>query len=663
MSESGTRVKVGSLPIGLFAAAALSGCTTPVEPQASISTIDHELAAQMSTDSLYMMRLLDSQQLQTKQLSAARLGVKVTDVPDDPYVSLKINLADSAQRRFVMNRLAAAGKTADNAPELFDRIQRATSKSLTSPTTSATTSAVSSAICRNYLVLGKEVTTSRTTIQFQSTTPNVTCSRVTDYVYADVATYNSNLASTENFLVQSAAGEDYTGGQNFRAVTIRPTLPAVVGRVNRTDSLLIAYPPDGSEIMTFSSIATAMAPVPGTITLAHPLKHAWIDNGGNIQMCQLRGLPNQCDYGVGELNAGTFTGWSFTATTGIAPVAAGTGGTTGVPWAGDVGQYFGFSALYNGARIYVPTQGTFSLGATDVAPCTFVSLTTAEFRLFKEFDGGSCRTTSSFAGAVNIALGANTGSFRTISEFVNDGGTLVPGGDPVDCSLGPIINEPVRGQVTMVARANCGGATVTRVLNLGPDATNPALVDRLFFLNSCFAEGTGIRRADGSLVAVEKIQQGDRIISDNKGTILTVTGVSHGNENEPLVALKDNQGHELQLTSRHPLVKASGEVVWASKLSKGDKVMTDRGVATIVSAERVKYTGQVYNLKVGTEAEKAKVGKEGTTLFAGGFLAGDSAMQQAHEQKVREVAQVPSKWRRDYGSAIVNNPPMQRVLR
>jgi hypothetical protein len=664
MKESGNRVNVGSLSTALFAAAALSGCTVSMEREASVSTIDQSLADQMTADSQYMSRLLDTQQLQDRQLTAARRGVKVSDVPDTGHGSLHIDLADPAQRRFVMNRLAAAGKTAANSPQLFERIQRSTVKAIARAATGATASATASNLCRNFVLLGKEVKTTKTTIQFQSTQPNVTCAGGAEYVFVDVTSYNSNLANTENFLVQSAAGEDFTGGQNFHHVTITPTLPAVMGRVNKTDSVLLAFTPDGTEISTFTQVRTAMLPVPSSIGLVHPKIHPWIQNGGNIQMCQLRGLPNQCDYGVGQLAGSTFTGWSFTATTGIAPVTTGTGGTTGVPWAGDVSQYFAFTAPYNPSRIYVPTQGTFDVGATATGVCTINAINFAELRLIKEFAGGSCRTTASFASSATWPAGSGVGSFRTISEFVNDGGTLEPTSPvPVDCTQAAIINEPVRAVVIMSVASNCGGTPVNRFITLAPGGMLPALTEYMFFLNSCFAEGTGIRRADGTTVAVEKVKKGDKVIADNKGTILTVTGVSNGNENEPLVELKDNKGHEIRLTSRHPLVKASGEVVWASRLSKGDRVMTDRGVATIVSANRVEYKGQVYNLSVGTDAEKAKVGKDGTTMFAGGFLAGDSAMQQAHEQKVREVAQVPSSWQRDYRNALVNNPPMQRVLR
>ncbi len=647
MSEKKNRAKLGSLSAALFTAAALSGCTTAAEPEAKISTVGQSLAMQMGTDSQYMMQKLD--------LKSATL-----------FPSAKIDLADPAQQRFVMNRLAAAGKTAENSPELFDRIQKSTQKALARAAQiskgGAVTNAEATDWCRNFINLGSEVKINSTTTQFKTTYPNVTCVNGAVYVYADVSTYNSNLAGTENILVQSAAGEDYSGGTNFTAVKTQPMLPAVLGRLNKTDSLIIAYDEAGTEQMTYSMVQTAMVPIPGTITLQHPVLHPWIVNGGQIQMCQLRGLPTQCDYGVGQLAGSAFGPW-LAGTTGIAPVAVGTGGTNAAAWAGDVANYFSFTTPFNTSHIYMPTQGTFDVGATATGVCGITSITKAEFRLVKTVDGGTCTTTSNFAGGITFTPGSRTGTFKLISDFVNDGGTGAMG---AVCTQAAVINEGLKGVISIQAMANCGGPSpVPRFLNFGPDGASPALQPYIYFLNSCFAEGTPIRRADGKTVAIQDVKSGDKIISDNKGTVLTVTGVSNGLEDEPLVALRDDKGHSIKLTSKHPMVTADGAVVFASALKKNDKVMTDRGVATIVSATRVpvKADTQVYSLSVGTEAEKAKVGKDGTTVFAGGFLAGDAAMQKAHEAKTRNVAQLSPAWGRDYKNASMNNPPMQRVLR
>jgi preprotein translocase subunit YajC len=380
-------------------------------------------------------------------------------------------------------------------------------------------------------------------------------------------------------------------------------------------------------------------------------------------MCQLRGHPTQCDYGVGSLSGTTFSGWVPNGSgvfTGIAPVKDGTG-TDKVPWEGDANQYFAFSTPYvpnDLGHVFLPTQGVVDAGATTVGDCIIKTVDIADFRLVKTVNGGMCTTTASFKTSFTIPPNSRTATFRTISDFINNGG--VGAGD---CSLGRIINEDVKPSLTVRMMADCGnGILVPRFASLSPEGGDP-LPYRIFFLNSCFAEGTPIRLASGKTVTVESLKLGDKVVSDTKGTILTVTGTSNGVEPEPLVELRDNKGHHLRLTTKHPVVKASGEVVFASAIKKDDRVITDSGIASIVSAERVAFTGQVYNLKLGTAAEQARVGKDGTTMFAGGFLVGDSAMQENRDKPNREVAQLPPAWSRDYVNALVNNPPMKRVLR
>jgi hypothetical protein len=111
------------------------------------------------------------------------------------------------------------------------------------------------------------------------------------------------------------------------------------------------------------------------------------------------------------------------------------------------------------------------------------------------------------------------------------------------------------------------------------------------------------------------------------------------------------------------VIRASGEVALAMAIKKGDQMMTDRGVARVMSVGRIPYTGQVYNLTLGTSEEKAKVGKDGTTMFASGFLVGDNAMQQAYPAPRHQPVALSEDWKRDYRNAAAGNPPMKRVLR
>jgi hypothetical protein len=633
------QLKSSLLALPCFAAAALAGGCTTDGQEASVSVVDQSLSASMSADSQYMGKLLT-----TKTGTAA---------------SARINLADPAQHRFVLNRLAAAGKNAENSPYLFERIQASKTKAMASLAGGATTNAVATDWCANFVLLGTErkVTTK---IKFDGTHPNVSCKGGAEYVYVDVSTFNSNRAGTEHILVSSAAGEDYTGGTNFDAVVIRPELPAVLGRVNKTDSLLIAYDALGNEQMTFTSVTSAVLPLPGSIQLQHPTLHPQVTNGGVVQMCQLRGTDTECDYRVGNRVGAAFASFA-SPINGIAAV-----GSVG-PWTPDPTAMFTLPAAFNSSHVYMPTVGVLDVGQSDAGNCAIKTIASAKFNLIKTVTGGACVTSSSFASSIVPTISPRKATFSTVSDFTNNGGTGSPA--TTNCAHAAIVNEQVKPSIIVTANVNCGelnpdGSPLLfpRTITLTPDGGSPTPFF-VKFLNSCFAEGTTVRRPGGTSVAVEKLSVGDKVISDAKGTVLTVTGVSNGLEDEPLVDIRDSKGHQLRLTSKHPVIKASGAVVFASSIQTGDDVMTDRGIASVVSVARVPYTGKVYNLKLGTPAERAKVGKNGTTMFAGGFLVGDSAMQQEHSTPKSPVAQLSTPWLRDYHNAVAGKPAMTRVLR
>ena len=641
MNQYMIRATVGSGAMGLLVVGALTGgCTTP-EP--TVTTADQSFHQQMVIDSQYMRSVFE------KTGSAE--------------VSGPVDLADPGQYRFVMNRLAAAGKTAENSPHLFERLEQSKVQAIARAKAGTTTSTISSTDwCAGLILLGTEIRTG-SSIQFDKTHPEVSCVGGASYVYADITTYNSNKTGSENFVAGSAAGEDYTGGTAFTAVTISPLLPAALGRVNRTDSLIIADDDLGNEQITFNSVQSDIVPTPGSILLNHPVFHAQVANGGNIEMCQFRGADNECDYRIGNRNAaGAFAPFG-SPTNAIAAV-----NTVG-PWVADAANTFLFPAArpFNNAHVYLPTVGIVDVGATDTGNCAIKSITKAQFHLLKKVTGGVCDTSTVFTDDVVITASPRKATFQTISDFTNDGGTGSPAG--VNCSPDRILNEAVKPSLVITAQADCGeiaadGTHVleNRVITLSRDGGSP-IPFLVKFLNSCLAEGTTIRRAGGSITAVEKLKVGDKVIANDKGTALTVTGIDRGVEPEPLVVLRDNKGHEVRVTAKHPMLKSSGEVVFASSIKVGDQVMTDRGIASIVSSTRLPYTGQVYNLKLGTPEEQLKVGKNGTTMFAGGFLVGDSAMQQEHSTPRAPVAAVSKAWARDFQNASVNNPPMQRTLR
>lgn len=630
----------------------LAGCTTATDDVApTLATTDQAIATQMSTDSVYMMKVFESK---------ARANGGSIDMSS-------IDLADPSQHRFVMNRLAAAGKTKDNSPALFDRLEKKRLKAISAKSGATSTEVITSAIaanwCAQFVIIGNETRPTTTTIGFPGTHADVSCLGGAAYVYADVTTYNSNETGTENFVVGSAAGEDYTGGTNFNLVQINPSLPAQIGRVNRTDSLTIAYDETGTfEQITFSAVVSEVVPTRlGSINLQHPVIHPFVQNGGEIQMCQLRGTDAQCDYRIGNLNAtGGFTQF-------LSPINRIAAVQSINPWIADPTQLFAFPNGFNANNVYLPTVAVIDAGAAPTGNCAIRSITSAKFHLFKTVTGGVCDTVAEIKSKFVLTANPAKATVSTISDFTNNGGTSTPAG--VNCALSPIINDRVKPSLVVQVSAFCGELLPNgsekrrqRVLTLSPEGSAP-IPNFVKFVNSCFAEGTKIRKPGGSLATVEKFKVGDKVVADSKGTVLTVTAISKGVEEEPIVAIRDSKGNALRLTSQHPVIKASGEVVYAASLRKDDRVMTDRGIATITSVERIPYDGQVYNFELGTAEERAKVGKNGTTMYAGGFLVGDSTMQEEHSKPRPIVANLPADWSQDYENAKANNPPMARMLR
>ena len=111
------------------------------------------------------------------------------------------------------------------------------------------------------------------------------------------------------------------------------------------------------------------------------------------------------------------------------------------------------------------------------------------------------------------------------------------------------------------------------------------------------------------------------------------------------------------VTETHPMLKDTGSVIAANKLVVGDHVLTQRGPTTLVSVERVKYDGRVFNFVLGTEDEVAAVGSDHRTLFANGFLVGDNVMQHQLEERSKPsraetLARLPRAWLGDYHNAV-----------
>lgn len=200
---------------------------------------------------------------------------------------------------------------------------------------------------------------------------------------------------------------------------------------------------------------------------------------------------------------------------------------------------------------------------------------------------------------------------------------------------------------------------VSKTLSNNPTQFDPDHVyDPIRIVNSCMAAGTMIEMADGSLVAVEDIASGDHVFNSvhdgAKG--LTVMDTAVGTELKPMVRLESSDGHSVLMTDNHPIKTADRGIVLSRDLREGDMVLTASGISELVRVELEQYEGKVYNVKLGTDMEKAALGAEDMTLvYANGFLVGDMQVQSRHESialaaplQGEVLDRLPEQWHRDY---------------
>lgn len=542
-----------------------------------------------------------------------------------------VDLSDTRQFNYVIRRLVKTGNTPENSPRLFSALDRIRKDSVALQAQSGdglgtARSALQSLQCGQFLDPKLAVGAGNTNDDAKAL---VTCFGGTDYVYTDLTAYETDDAETYYTEVASDYGEEYAGvdapaGIDFKDVgTVTDTLNDV-GKSHLLESLAIATDADGNSSVTFAMFKTLAASAPAAITFTHPVENA---GGPPIRNCIKRASfvgNGDCDY-AGVDAAGLPSG----APVGIAKMVQ----VNGV-WRADsapANQWFPWPN-FSQANLYLPLAGTFDAGSRNGA-CSITSFdatNTTTIMTLKD-TGGWCvasgGASSDILNNIRSKTGAQTASYNVLGNF---GGDCLQNLQTVDV------------QVKIQAAATCGGVSYPRVAVVSPRQIGP--VD---YRNSCFAEGTGILRADGRYVSVESLSIGDKVLADGRGLALSVVTVSRGGDNHPLVHLYDDKGHDLLLTEKHPVVTTAG-ILPAEKVAVGAEVQTENGIAVITAADRVPYKGNVYNLALGTAEELSTMPASNRTMFAGGIRVGDNEMQ--HEMEVaslKQTREVSAAWSAD----------------
>ncbi|MFP2933332.1 hypothetical protein ACLESO_50935, partial [Pyxidicoccus sp. 3LG] len=461
--------KLCTVVIPLTALAGTSVWAGPLRP-----LTDGMDQATLKADARYMRRVFEQ---------------KEAKGPKGPEEFIRIDLADPAQHRFVMNRLHAAGKTLRNSPRLFERLSMARQKALTreEPGIGRSTLTSNAWGCDHFIVMdnGTAVNGNRP----YASGPVGSCLNGASYIYADVVAYNANYTETDSTIVGSNSGEEYGAGTNFNAVTVNPSLPVNAQRQIVVDSMMIAMNENtGEELITFSSAKDAVTSVPVGVVLDHPrfAPSSSTAPRTRINSCQLRG-GTDCDYAVVN-NA--FQPYAANAT-GVAMRK------TESPWTGDSTAFFPFpSGGFDSSKVYVPMKLTFDAGAEVVngtlTNCKIKSVNglLTKLRLTKQYGGGTCVSSVDLSAEMTTYL-SNNADTRTIpiNRLLNLSSEANASGSSGDCSMARIANEVLEFALTINTRANCGLGDVPRNITFRSKARGNW---DLYVWNSCMAEGTKI---------------------------------------------------------------------------------------------------------------------------------------------------------------------------
>jgi hypothetical protein len=180
------------------------------------------------------------------------------------------------------------------------------------------------------------------------------------------------------------------------------------------------------------------------------------------------------------------------------------------------------------------------------------------------------------------------------------------------------------------------------------------VVPQIEIQKGCFAEGTKVRMADGSLRPIESFAGShDEMIKGANGEARPVLATSTGIEPFPMIRLKTADGYELLVTRTHPIATPKGMVI-ASALKAGDQVRTEKGVAELSSVGEEKFSGKVYNVRLGSDED---AGANTSLIYANGILSGDLSTQHYYEKleaeelnnDPRSIAQrLAPEWQEDY---------------
>lgn len=174
----------------------------------------------------------------------------------------------------------------------------------------------------------------------------------------------------------------------------------------------------------------------------------------------------------------------------------------------------------------------------------------------------------------------------------------------------------------------------------------------IYYTWHCVAGGTLVTRADGSTMKIEEMTGGEKVKVGPGGETFTVVDTFHTAKEATIISLCTAAGHELLITDMHPVRTDKGIVV-ARDLRAGTVVFTDKGPSPLKSVETRPFSGMVYCIGLGADAEEEKrFTIDNTCFYANGILVGDNRLslltRHSWQSSLEAILErLPKKWHRE----------------
>jgi hypothetical protein len=570
------------------------------------------------------------------QLTAEELATYMADQQyvnqlTQPDVRIRLNLADERQYRFATTRLKLAGKTAASSPELFRLMESRRQEHLTKgykpgllPGGEIGLLSTAERQEMHYIEsasLGETTAAANDGMATASSTyPDGAYYTYTDVNFTDVSGYPlgdlgwiEQYESGQNLTVNAAGNLGLTSQKRYRVSSYK----AEDSDTGFVDSYLY------TEVGAASPVAVAEAPRLGALTVQAPLDIRFNDNV--IAVCLSRTWTQDCDYDL----------------TGMWSVKMPLSGSIKIVSNHEFDEPF-INQLRTDLNnnISRPDAGSVKLVLTNVGGgCDVTDGNTLVAKMAQFWD----RVTISADPVTNKKTIFSWDLTGDHAAFFDDGCQQIQN----LAKLTALISLPmVAGDGTRYRS--------TLTLSNDPAALRPDFTFKpITITNSCLAAGTEVELADGKPAPIESLQSG-MAVSNPYRERLTIMDTASGVESAPMVRIRDSAGRTLLMTEMHPIQVLARGMVQARALRAGDMVMTKTGPSKLVAVTREPYGGKVYNVKVGSGAEKAGLGEDQTVVYANGFVVGDGQIQKKYEdialahKEGTVLDRLPARWHRDY---------------